>query len=167
HRARVHDPLHTAADTLSLHDALPISRVEFDSDDDYLVDGQDDSGRTRDHSTNPAIGLNWSWTPKLSLYAALGQGFETPTFQELAYREDGAGMNPALKPSVSRDGELGLKWRDDQPRLDLAVFHSRVRDEIVTGPNQVFTGRSTYPHAGRSTRRGIEFSIEQDFGHGV
>src|SRR5690606_38031595 len=83
------------------------------------------------------------------------------------YREEGAGMNPALKPSVSRDGELGLKWRDDQTRLDLALFHSRVRDEIVTGPNQVFTGRSTYTNAGRSTRRGVEFSIEQDFAHGV
>src|SRR5690606_13314370 len=39
-------------------------------------------------------------------------------------------------------------------RMDLALFHSRVRDEIVTGPNQVFTGRSTYTNAGRSTRRG-------------
>lgn len=143
------------------------TRVEFDSDDDFLADGQDDSGHTRSQRTNPAIGLNWNWTPQLSLYAALGQGFETPTFQELAYREDGAGMNPALKPSVSRDGELGLKWRDDQTRLDLALFHSRVRDEIVTGPNQVFTGRSTYSNAGRSTRRGVEFSIEQDFAHGV
>ncbi len=143
------------------------TRVEFDSDDDFLADGQDDSGHTRSQRANPAIGLNWNWTPQLSLYAALGQGFETPTFQELAYREDGAGMNPALKPSVSRDGELGLKWRDDQTRLDLALFHSRVRDEIVTGPNQVFTGRSTYTNAGRSTRRGIEFSIEQDFAHGV
>lgn len=143
------------------------TRVEFDSDDDFLADGQDDSGHTRSQRANPAIGLNWNWTPQLSLYAALGQGFETPTFQELAYREDGAGMNPALKPSVSRDGELGLKWRDDQTRLDLALFHSRVRDEIVTGPNQVFTGRSTYTNAGRSTRRGVEFSIEQDFAHGL
>lgn len=143
------------------------TRVEFDSDDDFLADGQDDSGHTRSQRANPAIGLNWNWTPQLSLYAALGQGFETPTFQELAYREEGAGMNPALKPSVSRDGELGLKWRDDQTRMDLALFHSRVRDEIVTGPNQVFTGRSTYTNAGRSTRRGVEFSIEQDFAHGV
>src|SRR5690606_37748743 len=129
--------------------------------------GQDDSGDTRSQRTNPAIGLNWNWTPQLSLYAALGQGFETPTFQELAYREDGAGMNPALKPSVSRDGELGLKWRDDQTRLGLALFHSRGRAEIGTGPNQGFTGRSTYTHAGPSTRRGSEVSTEQDLAHGV
>lgn len=143
------------------------NRVEFDSDDDYLIDGQDDSGRTRDHSTNPAIGLNWSWTPELSLYAAIGQGFETPTFQELAYRQDGAGMNRSLKPSESRNAEVGLKWRTDRTRLDLAVFDTRVKDEIVTGANQVFTGRSTYTNAGRSTRRGIELSVEQQFAHGL
>ncbi|NLC02390.1 MAG: TonB-dependent receptor, partial [Pseudomonas formosensis] len=143
------------------------NRVEFDSDDDYLIDGQDDSGRTRDHSTNPAIGLNWSWTPELSLYAAIGQGFETPTFQELAYRQDGAGMNRSLKPSESRNAEVGLKWRTDRTRLDLAVFDTRVKDEIVTGANQVFTGRSTYTNAGRSTRRGIELSVEQQFVHGL
>ena len=147
------------------------TRVEFDSDDDYLTDGQDDSGRTRDHSTNPAIGLNWSWTPELSLYAALGQGFETPTFQELAYRPDGAGMNPGLKPSLSRNAEVGLKWRTDRTWLDLAVFDSRVKDEIITGGNiaigGVETGRNFYTNAGRSTRRGVELSIEQRLADGL
>ena len=146
---------------------LRYNRVEFDSDDDYVIDGQDDSGVTRARRTNPALGLNWSWTPELSLYAAVGQGFETPTFQELAYRQDGAGMNQALKPSVSRNSEAGLKWRTDRTRLDLALFDSRVKDEIVTGPNQVFTGRSTYTNAGRSTRRGVEMSVEQRFDHGI
>ena len=143
------------------------NRVEFDSDDDYLVDGQDDSGRMRVHRTNPALGLNWQWTPELSLYAALGQGFETPTFQELAYRPDGAGMNQALKPSLSRNTEVGLKWRRDDTQLDIALFDSRVRDEIVTGTNQLGTGRATYTNAGRSTRRGVELSIEQQFALGL
>ncbi|SFQ86293.1 iron complex outermembrane recepter protein [Halopseudomonas formosensis] len=146
---------------------LRYNRVEFDSDDDYLVDGQDDSGRMRVHRTNPALGLNWQWTPQLSLYAALGQGFETPTFQELAYRQDGAGMNQALKPSLSRNAEVGLKWRRDNTRLDIALFDSRVKDEIVTGTNQLGTGRATYTNAGRSTRRGVELSIEQQFAHGL
>src|SRR5690606_12540732 len=84
------------------------TRVEFDSDDDFFIDGQDDSGVSRAQRTNPAVGLSWSWTPELSLYAALGQGFETPTFQELAYREDGAGMNQSLDPSRSRDAEVGF-----------------------------------------------------------
>ncbi|MFA5677199.1 MAG: TonB-dependent receptor [Pseudomonas sp.] len=145
---------------------LRYNRVEFDSDDDYLIDGQDDSGRTSTRRTNPAIGLNWSWTPELSLYAAIGQGFETPTYQEQAYRPNSAGMNPRLKPSLSRNAEIGMKWRTGTTRMDLALFDSRVKNEIVTGANQVFTGRSTYTNAGRSTRRGVELSIEQQFAHG-
>lgn len=139
------------------------NRVVFDSDDDYLIDGQDDSGRMSVHRTNPALGLNWQWTQAVSLYAAFGQGFETPTFQELAYRPDGAGMNQALKPSLSRNAEVGLKWRADNTRLDLALFDSRVKDEIVTGAGQIVTGRTTYTNAGRSTRRGLELSVEQQF----
>lgn len=146
---------------------LRYNRVEFDSDDDFFIDGQDDSGLTSAHRTNPAVGLNWSWTPELSLYAAIGQGFETPTVQELAYRQDGAGMNRSLKPSLSLNREIGLKWQIDNTRLDLALFDSRVKDEIVTGAHQVFTGRSTYTNAGRSTRRGVELSIEQQFNHGI
>ena len=150
---------------------LRYNRVEFDSDDDYLTDGQDDSGVTRVHRTNPALGLNWSWTPELSLYAALGQGFETPTFQELAYRQDGAGMNPSLKPSLSRNAEVGLKWRSNDTRLDIALFESRIKDEIVTGGaiqiDDNPTTRNFFTNAGRSTRRGVEFSIEQQFDHGI
>ena len=63
------------------------SRVEFESEDDYFTDGQDDSGGVDYQQTNPALGLSYQWNPSLTLYAALGQGFETPTFQELAYQQ--------------------------------------------------------------------------------
>ncbi|WP_022963891.1 TonB-dependent receptor family protein [Halopseudomonas pelagia] len=143
------------------------SRVEFDSDDDYLSDGQDDSGSVRYSQTNPALGLSYQWTPAVSLYAALGQGFETPTFQELAYQEQGSGLNFGLRPSESRNAEVGLKLHHEQTRINLALFHSRVKDEIVTGPNQLSTGRSTFVNAGRSTRRGVELAVEQNFDHGI
>ncbi|KAA0694273.1 TonB-dependent receptor [Halopseudomonas laoshanensis] len=143
------------------------SRVEFDSDDDYLIDGQDDSGSVRYSQTNPALGLSYQWTPAVSLYAALGQGFETPTFQELAYQPQGSGLNFDLTPSKSRNAEIGMKYRQDQTRIDLALFESRVEDEIVAGEEQQLTGRGTFANAGRSTRRGIELAVEQGFDHGI
>lgn len=143
------------------------SRIQLDSDDDFFADGQDDSGKVRYQRSNPAAGLSWQWTPQLSLYGALGQGFETPTFQELAYRPSGSGLNFALKPSLSRNAELGMKWRHADGYLDLALFESRVRDEIVPGENQVGTDRSTFTNAGRSTRRGLELALEQQFEHGL
>lgn len=143
------------------------SRVEFDSDDDYLADGQDDSGSVRYSQTNPALGLSYQWTPALSLYAALGQGFETPTFQELAYQPQGSGLNFGLTPSKSRNAEIGIKFRQERTRIDLALFESRVKDEIVAGEEQESTGRGTFANAGRSTRRGLELAVEQGFDHGI
>ncbi|MFN3581760.1 MAG: TonB-dependent receptor family protein [Pseudomonas sp.] len=143
------------------------SRVEFDSDDAYLLDGQDDSGSVRYRQTNPALGLSYQWTPTLSLYAALGQGFETPTFQELAYQPQGSGLNFELTPSKSRNAEIGMKFRRDRTRIDLALFESRVKDEIVAGAQQELTGRGTFANAGRSTRRGLELAVEQGFDHGI
>ncbi|MGI3129270.1 TonB-dependent receptor family protein [Halopseudomonas pachastrellae] len=137
------------------------SKVTFDSDDKYFTDGQDDSGSVRYDQTSPALGLSYQWTPDLSLYAAIGQGFETPTFQELAYRPSGSGLNFDLKPSSADNAEIGFKLRRGDTRVDAALFYTRVDDEIVTGAPQVGTDRSTYANAGKSTRRGLELSIEQ------
>ncbi|NLD15813.1 MAG: TonB-dependent receptor [Gammaproteobacteria bacterium] len=142
------------------------NRFKFDSHDDFLTDGKDDSGSSKFNKTNPAAGLNWQWTDQLSLYVAAGQGFETPTLQEVAYRPDGqTGFNSSIKPSVSRNGELGAKWRSDSTRIDVALFHTRVKDEIVTFAN--VNGRATYANAARSTRKGLEFSIEQKLAYGL
>lgn len=139
------------------------NRFKFDSNDDFLADG-DQSGSTKFHKTNPAAGLNWQWSDSLSFYVSAGQGFETPTLQEVAYRTDGApGFNTGLKPSVARNLETGLKWRGEQTRIDFALFHTRVKDEIVSYAN--VDGRGTFANAGRSTRKGMEFSIEHQLPH--
>jgi iron complex outermembrane receptor protein len=43
----------------------------------------------------------------------------------------------------------------------MALFYTRVDNEIVTGEPQLNTDRSTYANAGKSTRRGVELSVEQ------
>lgn len=142
------------------------SRITFDSDDRYIADTSDDSGQLRFRRSSPALGLSWQWTPQLNLYGALGQGFETPTFQELAYRPEGTGLNLALKPARSTNAELGLRWQHQHGQLDLALFESRVRDEIVPGEPQAGTDRSTFTNAARSQRRGIELQLQQQLDHG-
>lgn len=137
------------------------SKVNFDSDDKYLADGQDDSGSVRYDETTPALGLSYQWTPTVSVYAAVGKGFETPTAQELAYRPNGSGLNLDLRPSTADNAEVGFKLRRDRTQIDVALFHARVDDEIVTGEPQLNTDRSTYANAGKSTRRGLELSVEQ------
>ncbi|GAA6131472.1 TonB-dependent receptor family protein [Halopseudomonas sabulinigri] len=148
-------------DQWSLTAGVRHSRVEFESEDDFLSDGSDDSGSADYRQTTPALGISYQWTPALTLYAAAGQGFETPTFQELAYRPTGSGLNFALQPSESVNTEIGFKLREGDTRVDAALFYTRVNDEIVTGVEQATTDRSTYANAGKSTRRGLELALEQ------
>src|SRR5690606_458630 len=73
--------------------------------------------------------------------------------------------------TLFRSAEVGLKWRTERTRVDLALFESRVKDEIVTGGriqiDENFVSRNFYTNAGRSTRRGIELSLEQQLDHGL
>lgn len=138
------------------------STVRFSSRDRYVsgVNG-DDSGAARYSATLPVVGLMHELSPHTHVYAALGRGFETPTFNELAYRADGsAGLNFALRPSHSENLEFGLKGRSGEgtwrTSWSAAVFRTRTRDEIVTRTNT--GGRSTFQNAGATRRQGLELS---------
>ena len=135
------------------------SRIEFESADRYIRPGNaDDSGNRNYSATSPVFGLAWKATPSLNLYANVGHGFETPTLNELSYRPTPlTGLNLALNPSTSRHAEVGAKWKiGDTQRLDVALFDITTRDELVVDTNT--GGRSTFKNAGKTSRRGIEFS---------
>ncbi|MEO7150784.1 MAG: TonB-dependent receptor [Burkholderiaceae bacterium] len=141
------------------------SHVEFESRDRYIVAGNpDDSGGRSYSATNPVLGVAYKAGPDLNLYANLGRGFETPTFNELSYRPGGlTGLNTGLEASKSRHAEIGAKWRvGGSQRIDIALFDIATRDEIVVDTN--VGGRSTFKNAGRTSRRGIEFSHLAQFG---
>ena len=135
------------------------SDVRFKSDDRYITaSNPDDSGRRHFNAVNPVLGVAWKATPALNVYANVGRGFETPTFNELSYRPGGlTGLNAALKASRSRHAEIGAKWKlADAQRLDVAVFDIETDDEIVVDTNT--GGRSTFRNAGQTSRRGVELS---------
>ena len=134
------------------------SNVRFASSDRYIAGTNgDDSGSVRYSATLPAVAAMFAVMPQLHAYAAYGRGFETPTFNELAYRPSGApGLNFALKPSRSDNFELGLKGRaPGRLEWNVALFETRTHDEIVTQTNSA--GRSTFQNAGATRRRGAEF----------
>jgi iron complex outermembrane recepter protein len=135
------------------------SHVRFRSEDFFIIPGNpDDSGSLSFSATSPVLGVSWHAAPTLNVYANAGQGFETPTFTELSYRPNGlTGLNTDLKASTSRHAEIGAKWKyAGAQRLDVALFDIATRDEIVVDTNAF--GRSTFKNAGKTSRRGIEFS---------
>ena len=138
------------------------SRVRFNSDDNYIVGANgNDSGSVSYSATLPAAGVSFAPSAQWRVYAAAGRGFETPTFNELAYRAAGSGLNFALRPARSDNLEAGVKWRtaaDADIRADAsaAVFHNATQDEIVTQSNT--GGRSTFQNAGATRRQGLELT---------
>ncbi len=143
------------------------SEVKFESEDFFIVPGnRDDSGDKKYSNVSPVVGVIYSITPKLNVYGNYGQGFETPTFAELAYRSDGnSGLNFDLKPSKSQNFELGLKSIiGEKSRINVALFQIKTRDEITLATNA--GGRSTFQNASKTSRDGIEIGAESSFGAG-
>jgi iron complex outermembrane receptor protein len=135
------------------------SNVHFRSHDAYVsASNPNDSGSVDYTATLPVLGVMFKPTPWLHLYANAAKGFETPTLNELAYRPSGAtGLNLALRPAHSRSFEAGAKADlGAAGKLNLAVFDSDTRDEIVTQTN--VGGRSTYQNGGRTRRTGVEIA---------
>ena len=138
-----------------------ISRVKFDSRDYYIVGvNPDDSGAVNYSRTTPVLGALFKVALRWNLYANYGEGFETPTFAELAYRPNGAtGLNFALQPATSRHAEFGVKGIiSGSAKVNAALFHIDTRNEIVT--NSSSGGRSDFRNASRTQRDGFEMSVE-------
>ena len=141
------------------------SDVDFSSRDGYITAGNpDDSGRVAYAETSPVAGITFAPSEQLRLYASVGRGFETPTFNELSYRADGgAGLAFGLRPAVSDNFELGLKWRTPVGgQLEAALFRADTDAEIAVASN--VAGRSSYRNAGAARRQGLELAWRQPLG---
>ena len=136
---------------------LRSSNVRFASTD-YYTNGAA-SGDVNYSATSPVLGFTYFATENLNLYANYGQGFETPTLAEVAYKSSSgslvAAFNPRLNASTSRHFELGSKWVPSRTsRLDLAVFQINSTDEIVVDVTS--GGKTSYKSAPGTSRNGLE-----------
>lgn len=147
---------------LSLTAGVRTSTVRYRSDDHYVTAANsDDSGSRKFSNTSPVFGAVFHATPDINLYASYGQGFETPTFAEMAYRPGGAGLNFALDAATSRAYEIGAKVLfPGRHRVNAALFHVDTDDEIVT--NSATGGRTTFKNAGKTRRDGAEVTWDGD-----
>jgi len=158
-------------DNVDVHAGLRHTKIKLEVDDAFVTgpgSNGDSSGSKTYQKTTPVLGAVWKVTPALNLYANYGKGFETPTFIEVAYADPAAGSGPnlSLKPSTSRNFEVGTKaFLGDNTIANLAVFKTLTDDEIVV-LNNVF-GRSSYTNAGKTKRNGMEFSIDTRFDNNI
>ena len=138
------------------------STIRFDSSDHFVTAGNgDDSGDARYKEWLPVGALRYSPNQDLTFYVSAGRGFETPTFNEVSYRNDGLpGLNLDLAPSVNTTVEVGAKARVAGGVATAAVYQSRTKDEIVAADARF--GRTTYQNAGSTRRTGFELAWAGD-----
>jgi iron complex outermembrane receptor protein len=155
--------LHALSFTLGVR----TSRVHYDSVDHYVVGpNPNDSGARTYNNTSPIAAAVWHATDALNVYLSYGQGFETPTFAEMAYRPVGPGLNLDLNPATSKSLELGVKWLPTKSqRVNVAVFGADTTQEIVV--DAATGGRTTYRNASSTTRRGVELAWDADLPYGL
>ncbi|WP_051526776.1 TonB-dependent receptor [Alkanindiges illinoisensis] len=152
---------------------LRSSHVRFKSNDHYMINGTtpansnpdgnpDDSGSRQFSDLTPVFGALYRYSPDLNLYATAGQSFETPTLNEVAYRNNAvqtAGLNNTVQASSGWHYEAGIKARlAEQLRVNAALFRADVDDEIAVLSNSA--GRSVYHNVGKTRRQGAELAIE-------
>ncbi|GMV30688.1 MAG: outer membrane protein [Rhodanobacteraceae bacterium] len=141
------------------------SAIRYVSADRYVTPGNpDDSGRADYTATTPVAGLTFAPRADMRLSVSLGRGFETPTFNELGYRADGAaGLAFDLRPARSRHGEIGVKWRGARGAwIEAAAFRADTDDELAVARN--VGGRSSFRNVGRARREGVEFAATVPLG---
>ena len=152
---------------LSFTAGVRANEVRFKATDHFIAPGNpDDSGSKDYRRTTPVVGVLWQPVDTVALYASYGEGFETPTFAELAYRPGTTGLNLDLNAATSRAVEVGVKaLLGTRHRVNAAAFAIDTKDEIVV--DAATGGRTTFRNAGRTRRRGVELLWDGDLGAGV
>ncbi len=143
--------------------ALRHARLDFVSDDHYVVPGNgDDSGRSDYRETAASLGIARAFGQG-EVFASVGRGFETPTITESAYRPDGGtGFNRDLGAASFLSAEVGARWRFAHAKSSVALYRIDGDDEIV--PAQNSGGRSSFANAGGTRRDGIELGVDGRLG---
>ncbi|MEG1156935.1 MAG: TonB-dependent receptor, partial [Acinetobacter sp.] len=121
----------------------------------FLANGNN-SGKTDYQKLLPSLALSWQILPELMAYTSYAQGFETPTFTEMAYPADGSSRTFNLKAAESETYEMGLKSANILGDFTVAVFQTQTKNDIVSAGSE--GGRATFRNADKTLREGIELS---------
>ena len=127
------------------------------------------SGGLHFSKATPVSGVVWKINPSLNIYANYGQGFETPTLAEIAYKSsDGSGgPNLSLKPMTSDNYEIGIKsYLSSNTRSTVAIFRTNTTNEIIIS-NSSTSAYTVYANAGSTMRQGLELSIDSALEHNI
>ncbi|MGH8148159.1 MAG: TonB-dependent receptor, partial [Rhodanobacteraceae bacterium] len=124
----------------------------------------DIDGRQAFHRFDPSVGLTWSVTPALGVYANYDEGMRTPTPIEIECASPQAPCvlpndftgDPPLKPVIAHTLSGGLRGKLATGRIhwNVSPYYARVDNDIL----RVFTGGSSqgyFANIPRTLRKGV------------
>lgn len=122
---------------------------------------------------NPSLGLAWSLTPSINLYAGYSESTRAPTPVELTCASPEAPCklpndfvaDPPLKQVMARNLEIGLRStasRDSgELRWHAGLFRTvNVNDILFQSTGGAQSNEGFYANVGRTRRQGLEASLE-------
>ena len=152
------------ADTASLTLGGRWDNVDYEVTDRT---GSDGSGSRDFNEFSPMAGINWAVREVVNLYGNISRSFDPPATTELANPDGPTGFNQDLEPQTATNYEIGVKGLlNGKLRYELALFHIKVRDEIVPFELEG-SGQSFFQNAGRSSHDGLETAITLDLAEGL
>lgn len=103
---------------------------------------------------SPRLGVTYELTDTLNIYGVAAQSDQVPSEAEIQ-------ENPDLDSATALNFEVGFKGRAAEWSFDTSIYHTTVKDEIVS----ILNGYQTeFQNAGKTRKLGFEFSGNLDLG---
>jgi len=111
-------------------------------------------------TTNPRIGIVWTFSKQASFKLLYGQAFRAPSYNELYMANNPAIIgNPKLKPEKVATTEAGISFNLKKIFVNFDVFYSKFKDLIVPSNRQNQIGAFAIENSGRAKVYGTELSV--------
>ena len=123
------------------------------------------------NSVNPRAGLIRQLTPTTQLFANVSRVYEAPTLYELEDETPGATPGTLLKAMRGTVFEVGTRGKQalgqrDRWNWDVAVYYTRLRNEILSRDDPSAPGTSLSVNADGTVHAGIEALVSASFALG-
>jgi iron complex outermembrane receptor protein len=140
---------------------------------------RDDSGSAPelngDHAFrrfNPALGLNFNPSSKLTAYGSYNEGMRAPTAMELTCADPATPCklpnaflaDPPLKKVVAHTLEMGARGRIDSFSWSAAAYRTGLSDDIQFVGGQGALNAGYFQNVGRTRRQGVELNAGRRWG---
>lgn len=143
---------------INISAAVAFNHIDYKLTDRYLNNGDQTGKRTFPMIFSPRLGINYSPSDKLALYASAGHGFSLPSPEETLL--PAGDVNPDIKPEQGYQYETGIRLNlaDNAFEIDASVYlielsnllvNKRITEDIFTGIN-----------AGRTRHKGFELLLQ-------